>query len=147
MAANPCTSETLLATVVHGTYNYGVAVAVSYELSVQDVVIRGEGRVGPSCRGIVGKDLTAVVTYLTKGDGAEKYMQASDTGPANLVITAYQANGNTTTHTLANMVTRGFAYEFNRESPPAMYRQSFVHVGDMEVKGIGTADTTNVTVA
>jgi hypothetical protein len=30
------------------------------------------------------------------------------------------------------MVSRGFAYEFNRESPPAMYRQSFAHVGNMQ---------------
>jgi hypothetical protein len=43
------------------------------------------------------------------------------------------------------MTTRGFAYEMNRESPPAMYRQSFVHVGNMSSKASPTpADLTNV---
>lgn len=139
--ADPCQSETLLATVVHGAFSYGVAVAVSYELSVQDVVIRGEGTVGPACRAIVGKDLTAVCSFLVKP------AQESDTGPANLVITTYMGDGSTRTHTLLNMVTRGHAFEFNRESPPALYRQSFVHVGAMSVNGTGTADMTNVTVA
>lgn len=139
--ANPCEAETLLATVVHGAFSYGVATAVSYELSCQDVVVRGEGKVGPSCRAIVGKDLTAVCTFLVKPP------QASDVTAANLVITCYLASGATRTHTLSNMTTRGFAYEMNRESPPAMYRQSFVHVGDMEVNGTGTGDLTNVTIA
>jgi len=146
-AANPCDSEVLLAKVEHGTFQYGIAVAVSYELSVQDVVIRGEGFIGPSCRGLIGGDLVSVVSFLVKP------AQESDTGPAELKITTYQADGGTVLHTLANMVTRGFAYEFNRESPPAMYRQSFVHVGNMSA---GTAasprvdevlDMTNVTVA
>jgi len=139
--ADPCHSEVLLATVVHGGFSYGVAVAVSYELSVQDVVVRGEGTVGPACRAIVGKDLTSVCSFLVKPP------QESDTGPASLVITTYLGDGGVRTHTLANMVTRGFAYEFNRESPPALYRQSFVHVGAMSVNGVGTADMTNVTIA
>lgn len=139
--ADPCASEVLLVTVTHGAFSYGVAVAVSYELSVQDVVVRGEGKVGPSCRAIVGKDLTAVCSFLVKPP------QDSDTGPANLVINALMGDGNARAHVLANMVTRGFAYEFNRESPPAMYRQSFVHVGDMEVNGVGTTDLTNVVIS
>lgn len=140
--ADPCHSQVLLATVVHGAVSYGVAVAVSFELSVQDVVIRGEGTVGPACRSIVGKDLTCVCSFLTQPGP-----QDSDVTPANLVITTYLGDGGTKTHTLLNMTTRGFAYEFNRESPPAMYRQSFVHVGAMSVNGIGTADLTNVTIA
>jgi len=139
--ADPCLSEVLLVTVVHGAFTYGVAVAVSYELSVQDIVIRGEGKVGPSCRAVIGKDLTCVVSFLVKPP------QDSDVTVANLVITTFMGTGATRTHTLSSMTTRGFAYEFNRESPPAMYRQSFVHVGDMEVNGTGTADTTNVTIA
>lgn len=144
--ADPCGSEVLLMTVVHTPFSYGVAVAVSYELSVQDVVVRGEGTVGPACRAIVGKDLTAVVSFLVKPP------QESNTGPANLVITTYMGTGATRTHTLASMVTRGFAYEFNRESPPAMYRQSFVHVGPMS-DGVTpahageVADMANVTIA
>jgi len=146
-AANPCDSEILLAKVEHGTFQYGIAVAVSYELSVQDVVIRGEGFVGPSCRGLVGADLTAVVSFLVKP------AQESDTGEADLKITTYQADGGTVLHTLKDMVTRGFSYSMQRESPPAMYTQSFVHVGNMSA---GTAasprvdevlDMTNVTVA
>jgi hypothetical protein len=141
--ADPCNAEILLATVKHGTYSYGVATAVSYELSVQDVPIRGEGKLGPSARGVIGKDLTCVVTYLTKGDGATTYAQNSDVTPADLVITTHQADGDSTLHTLKNMTTRGFAYEMVRESPPAQYRQTFAHVGDMAK----LTDTTNVTVA
>jgi len=136
--ADACDSEVLLATIKHGVFSYGVATAVSYELSVQDVVVRGEGKVGPSCRAIVGKDLTAVCTFLVQPP------QESGVAVADLVITCTLGNGNTRTHTLANMTTRGFAYEMNRESPPAMYRQSFVHVGDMDS---GSDLATNVTIA
>jgi len=138
--ASACDSEVLMVSVVHGAHAYNVAVAVSYELSVQDVVVRGEGVVGPSCRAIVGKDLTAVVSHLVKPSYDSDYV-------GDLVVTAYLGSGATRTHTLKNMVSRGFAYEFNRESPPAMYRQSFAHVGPMKVNSIGVADTTNVTVA
>ena len=138
--ASACDSEVLLATVTHGAHSYGVATAVSYELSVQDVPIRGEGKVGPSCRPIVGKDLTVVCSFLVKPP------QVSDV-KADLVITTYQGDGGIRTHTIKDMATRGFAYEFNRESPPAMYRQSFAHVGDMEVNGTGTGDLTNVLIA
>ena len=140
-ASQPCDSDVLLVSVFHGSFQYGVAVAVSFELSVQDVVIRGEGVVGPSCRAIVGKDLTCVCSFLVQPP------QNSNAGPANLVITATTGSGDTVTHTLQNMVTRGFAYEFNRESSPAMWRQSFVHVGNMSVNGVGTADTTLVATA
>lgn len=133
-AADPCDSDILLVSVIHGTFQYGVAVAVSYELSVQDVVIRGEGVVGPSCRGIVAKDIVAVCTFLVKPP------QNSQVTPANLVITCTQADGGQTVHTVNDMTTRGFAWEFNRDNPPALFRQTFVHVGDMT-----TADTTLVT--
>ena len=135
MAALACSAETLLATVVHGSFSYGIAVAVSYELSVQDVVIRGEARVGPSCRSIVGKDLTCVCSFLVAPP------QDSDV-VNDLVITVLLADGTSIAHTLSNMVTRGSAYEFNRESPPAMYRQSFCHVGDMSVNGVGEGEDT-----
>jgi hypothetical protein len=45
------------------------------------------------------------------------------------------------------MTTRGFAYEFNRDAPPALYRQTFVHVGSMSVKGVGTTDLSLVAIA
>ena len=139
MANEPCKAETLLVGVSHGGTAYGVPVAVSYELSVQDVVIRGEGMIGPSCRSIIGADLTAVCSFLVKPP------KASDlTG--SLVITAYLADGTNRTHTLLNMVTRGFAYEMNRESPPALYRQSFAHVGNMQSISDGVGDLTNVAI-
>lgn len=141
MASDPCNSETLLFSITHGGVAYGLPIAVSYELSVQDVVIRGEGMIGPSCRSIIGADLTCVCSFLVKPP------QASDTGPASLVITTFLGDGGTRTHTLASMVTRGFAYEFNRESPPAMYRQAFAHVGNMQSPSGGTGDLTNVSIA
>jgi len=137
--ADPCKSETLMVTVVHGAFDYGVAVAVSYELTVQDVVIRGIGTVGPSCRGIIAKDLVAVATFLVKPP------QSSGVTPASLVITTTAADASAITHTLLSMTTRGFAYEFDRDNPPAKWRQTFVHVGAMSVNGVGTADTANAT--
>ena len=140
--ADPCTSQVLMVSVVHGACAYGVAVAVSFELTVQDIVVRGEGVVGPTCRAPVAKDLVSVCSFLTKPGP-----QASDVGPSDLVITTTMGDGNAKVTTLKDMVTRGFAYEFNRDAPPALYRQTFVHVGSMEVNGAGVADTTNVTIA
>jgi len=141
MAANPCNAETLMVSVTHGAFSYGVPIAISYELSVQDVVIRGEGVVGPSCPAIVAKDLVAVCTFLVKPP------QNSDVTPANLVITNTMADGNVRTHTLASMTTRGFSYEFARDNAPALYRQTFRHVGNMSVNGVGTLDVAVATVA
>lgn len=135
MAASPCDAEVLFVSVVHGAFRYGIPISISYELTVQDVVIRGEGVVGPSCRGIVAKDLVAVCTFLVKPP------QDSDVTLADLVITTTMADGGTRTHTLADMTTRGYAYEFSRDNPPAIYRQTFVHTSDMSVNGVGTADT------
>ena len=140
--AEPCTSAVLMVSVLHGAVSYGVAVAVSYELTVQDIVVRGEGVVGPTCRAIVAKDLVAVCSFLTQPGP-----QNSDVDKADLVITTTMGNGNAKVTTLKDMTTRGFAYEFNRDAPPALYRQTFVHVGSMSVKGVGTADLTNVAIA
>lgn len=133
--------EALMVSVIHGTFQYGIAVAVSYELTVQDIVVRGEGVVGPTCRAIVAKDLVAVCSFLVKPP------QDSDVTVADLVITTTTGNGDSRVTTLKNMTTRGFAYEANRDAPPFLYRQTFVHVGSMEVNGVGTADTTNVSIA
>ena len=140
--ADPCTSQVLMVSVVHGAVAYGVAVAVSYELTVQDIVVRGEGVVGPTCRAIVAKDLVAVCSFLTQPGP-----QNSDVTKADLVITTTMGNGNAKVTTLNDMTTRGFAFEFNRDSPPALYRQTFVHVGSMSVNDVGDADLTNVAIA
>jgi len=140
--AEPCTSQVLMVSVIHGAVSYGVAVAVSYELTVQDIVVRGEGVVGPTCRAIVAKDLVAVCSFLTQPGP-----QNSDVDVADLVITTTMGNGNAKVTTLKDMTTRGFAFEFNRDAPPALGRQTFVHVGSMSVKGVGTADLTNVAIA
>jgi len=140
--AEPCTSQVLMVSVIHGAVSYGVAVAVSYELTVQDIVVRGEGVVGPTCRAIVAKDLVAVCSFLTQPGP-----QNSDVTEADLVITTTMGNGNAKVTTLKDMTTRGFAFEFNRDSPPALYRQTFVHVGSMSVNDVGDADLTNVAIA
>lgn len=137
-AANVCDSSILMVSVIHGTFQYGIAIAVSFELTVQDIVLRGEGVVGPSCRGEVAKDLVAICDFLVPPP------QNSNVTKAELVIVTKQADGGTTTYTLKNMTTRGFSTQFNREAPPAIHRQSFCHIGDMSVNGVGTVDTTNV---
>lgn len=122
MAADPCDAEILLVSVLHGATRLGVSIAFSYNWSVSDVVIRDEGVTGPTCRGIVRQDLDASVEFLVQPP------IVPDTGPASLVISTQRANGNARTHTLANMKSRGFSQQMNRDAPPSVYSQQFVLV-------------------
>jgi hypothetical protein len=122
--ADPCDAETLLVSVTHGGTALGIAIGFSYEHSVQDVVIRDEGVTGPSCRGVIQQDLSASCEFLVAPP------IAADTGPSSLVITTKKANGNTRTHTLAYMKSRGSSQQMNRDAPPAVFTQQFVLVSD-----------------
>lgn len=119
MAANPCNSVILFVSVVHVSTELGVPVNISIEESREDVVIRGVGVVGPTCRGEVAADLICLVDFLVKG------WIANTATKGNLVFTGYDTLGNSVTYTMANMKPRSKAFEFSRNNPPGVNRQRF----------------------
>ena len=125
-AADPCDAETILVSIVHGSTYLGIAVGFAYEETHDDVVIRGEGVPGPSCVGEVSANLVCTADFLVP----PPITPTSQTA-ASLVITTKQADTGTKTHTLANMLPRGFAVEMNRDAPPLRYRQRFIHKGNL----------------
>ena len=126
MAADPCDAGILLVSITHGSTALGIPVAFNFEQASEDVVIRGAGKTGPSCRGVVAQDLVCVADFLVKPP------ISTSASAASLVIVMLDANGDTITDTLGSMLPRGFSEEMNRDSPPAVWRQRFVHVGDMD---------------
>jgi hypothetical protein len=126
MASNPCNAVILMASVVHGSTELGIPTNISIEEPREDVIIRGAGKVGPSCRGEVGADLVCVVDFLVKG------FIAVNAAAASLVFTGYDSLGNSVTYTMTNMKPRTQAFEMNRNSPPGTNRQRFAHQGDMD---------------
>lgn len=129
MAGDPCDADVLLVSVAWGGDAYNIATGAAYECAIQDVAIRGEGVIGPSCRGAVAGDLTAVVDFLVK-PAFDPIANKNTTG--DLVITCTQADGGTTVHTCDDMIPRGYAFAIDRDSPPARWRQNFVYQGDMD---------------
>ena len=124
-AANPCDAPILIVSATHGSTQLGMAVGFSFEYSIERVVIPAEGVTGPSCRGIVRRDLVAVVDFLVKGP------IEPDATAASLVIVTKDSDGDSITDTLTTMIPDGFAKEMNRDAPPGRYRQRFVHKGAM----------------
>jgi hypothetical protein len=129
MAGTACDAETLLLNASWNGTQFNVVTGVSYTVSVSDVAIRNEGKIGPGCRGVVGADLTASVTFLVPSPFDSI---ASKNTLGDLVFTAIQADAGTRTCTMENMTPRGTTYAFDRESPPATYVQTFVHTGDLD---------------
>jgi hypothetical protein len=130
MAGSACDAETLLVSASWNGTPFNVVTGVSYTISITDVPIRNEGKIGPGCRGVVGADLACSVTFLVcpPFDPIDK-----KNTKGSLVFTASQADmGGTRTCTMLNMTPRGTTYAFDRESPPATYVQHFVHTGDMD---------------
>ncbi len=129
MAGSACDAETLLVSASWDGTEFNVVTGVSYTVSVTAVPIRNEGKIGPGCRGVVGADLAASVTFLVAApfDAIDKKNTVGD-----LVFTATQMDGGNRTCTMADMTPRGTTYAFDRESPPATYVQQFVHTGDMD---------------
>jgi len=122
-------AEVLLVSATWNDVRLGIVVGFSFEEALQDVVIRGEGVTGPSSRSPVARDLVCTLSFLVQPpippilDGCT---------PADLVITTQLADCTTQlTHTLHNMVPRGFAHSMNRDAPPAIWSQSFAHQSDM----------------
>jgi hypothetical protein len=129
MAGSACSAETLLLSASWNGTPFNVVTGVSYTVSVHDVAIRNEGKIGPGCRGVVGADLSASVTFLV-APPFDPIQNKITKG--NLVFTAIQAGTTPRTCTMKNMTPRGATYAFDRESPPATYVQSFVITDDMD---------------
>ena len=132
MAGNACSAETLLLNASWNGTPFNVVTGVSYTVSISDVAIRNEGHIGPGCRGVVGADLTASITFLV----APPFNPVANKNTlGDLVFTAIQSGANAAvqrTCTMDSMTPRGTTYAFDRESPPATYVQTFVHTGDMD---------------
>jgi len=125
--ADPCDAAILLVSATHGVTALGVPVAFSIEFAVEEVIIRGEGKLGPSCRGNVAYDFVALVDFLVAPP-----LNPITVVPASLVIVAKDSDGDNITDTMANMKVLGYAKQLDRDTPPARYRQRFGHKGDMD---------------
>lgn len=122
--ADPCDAPILIVSGTLGGSAWPLVVAYSFEETVERVVIPNEGVVGPSCRGIVRKDLIGTVDFLVKG------AKAIDTN-GSAVFTTKDSDGNNVTDTLATMYADGYAHDVDRDRPPGRWRQRIVHKGDM----------------
>jgi hypothetical protein len=132
MAATACDASILLVSITHGSTALGIPVAFKFEEAIVDVFIRKPGKTGPGCRGVVAQDLVCVADFLVKPP------IAPGTAAATLTITMKDAGGDDVIDTLATMIPRGYSEEMNRDSPPAVWRQRFVHVGDMDSDPVGS---------
>ena len=111
--ADPCDAAILLVSATNGVTALGVPVAFSFEFAVEELVIRGEGKLGPSCRGDVGYDFVAVVDFLVAPP-----LNPITVVPAALVIVAKDSDGDNITDTLANMKVLGYAKQMDRDLEP-----------------------------
>ena len=129
MAASPNQSEVLL---VSGSWNgtrLGIVVGFSYEQALQDVVIRGEGMTGPSCRSPVARDMVATISFLV---GPPIDPIANGCTPGELDIVVQLADCTTQiTHKILNVLPRGYSHSGNRDAPPFIWTQSFAIQSDM----------------
>jgi len=128
MAGSACDADTILVNASWNGTAFNIVTGVSYTVTVQDVAIRGEGVIGPSCRGPVFGDLVGTVTFLVNPPFDPI---AHKRTAANLVFTVEQADGGQRVITMSNMIPRGVTYAFDRDTPAATYVQQFVHQGDM----------------
>jgi len=123
-----CDGEILMVSVSWNGTPYTLATGATFALTVQDLAIRGEGVIGPTCRGVIGADLVATVEFLVKPPFDPL---ANQNTYANLVIVTKSFVGAVVTHTLHNMAPRSFNWGMHRDQPPGTYNQQFAYKGDM----------------
>ena len=129
MASEACGAEINTAWATWNGQYFGLVVGFSYTITLNDVPIRNEGHTGPGCRATNITDTTSTVTFLVAPPFDP--IANKDTN-ADLVLAAIDGSGNVNQKTLHSMSPRGTTYALDRESPPAVYVQNFVHVGDMD---------------
>ena len=129
MAANPNQAEVLLVSAAWAGTRLGVVVGFSFEEALQDVVIRGEGVTGPSCRSPVARDMVVTLSFLV---GPPIDPIANGCTPGDLAIKVQLADCVTQlTHTIKNVLPRGYSHSGNRDAPPFIWTQSFAIQSDM----------------
>lgn len=129
MAGLACDADTILLNASWNGTPFNLVTGVSYTISVTDVPIRNEGKIGVGCRGVIGADISCSVTYLV---APPPDPIANKVTEGDLVFTVVQAGEATRTCTITNMTPRGTTYAFDRESPPATYVTHLVHTSDMD---------------
>jgi hypothetical protein len=101
-----------------------ITVGFDFHFIQDDVIVRGEGVTGPSERGVYKTDAELTIDFLLPP------VSTPDAAPATLTIVDKMTNGSNRTHTFASMKPRGYDLSFNRDNPPATYKQKYVYVGD-----------------
>ena len=127
---NPCLSDVLLASAKWGETFLGICVGFAFEESVQDVVIRKELSTSPDCRAPIARDVVCTLSFLVPPP-----IDPVDNGctPETITIQCQEADCTTCrTYTLLTMVPRGYSRAFNRDTPPAIFTQTFVFEGNMD---------------
>ena len=131
-------ADVLLASAKWSNTYLGICVGFSFEESVQDVVIRKELSTSPDARAPIARDLVCTVSFLV-GPPVDPVVNGCT--PGTLVILTQEADCTTCrTHTLTGMVPRGYVKAFNRDTPPAVWTQTFVFQGSLD-----TADAVVIT--
>ena len=132
MATAICDSAYLITSIVHGTTSLLFPTGFGVTETIEHLPIRAGTVLGPVCRPMITKDMTAWARNLDLDD-----VIAADAS-GSLIITLLQADGGSTVITLATM-KRG-TVELEGTSAPYTKVTNFVHQGDM------TGDYMTVTV-
>jgi hypothetical protein len=115
----------LIVSATHGSA-LGICTGAAFQYIANLVAVRGEGVTGPTSRGMDRSDFQATISYLV---GPPRPVNGS---PASLVIVVKKMDGSTSvTYTITTMKASSYSYNFNRDSAPAEWSQTFEHVGDM----------------
>jgi len=107
----------------------GLTTGASYTLSLSEVPIRNENKIGFGFRPVNMADLTVTLTHLIAPPIDPLLNKCT---PADLVIRVSNGCGVNRDITFTGMLPRGVSYAIDRENPPQVYVQQFVHQGDLD---------------
>ena len=115
----------LIASGTHSTA-LGIVTAAAFQYMASLLAVRGEGVTGPTSRGMDKSDFQVTLGFLVGP------ARAPNGAPASIVIVVKKMDGSTSvTYTITSMKAGSYSYNFNRDSAPAEWTQTFEHVGDM----------------
>lgn len=115
----------LIVSATHGSA-LGICTGVAFQYIADLLAVRGEGVTGPTSRGMMRSDFQATISFLV---GPPRPVNGAT---ASLVVVVKKMDGSTSvTYTITTMKASSYSYNFNRDSAPAEWSQTFEHVGDM----------------